>query len=38
MAHIRFGITWIPDEDIEQMVAERERLLRDRARLATDGG
>ena len=38
MAHIRFGITWIPDEDFEQMVAERERLLRDRARLATDGG
>ena len=38
MAHIRFGITWIPDEDFEQMVAERERLLRDRARPAADGG
>ncbi len=38
MAHVRLGITWIPDEDFEQMVAERERLLRDRARLATDGG
>jgi hypothetical protein len=37
MAHIRFGITWIPDEDFEQMVAERERLL-DRARPAADGG
>ena len=39
MAHIRFGITWIPDEDFEEMVAERERLLRERdERLATDGG
>ena len=38
MAHIRFGITWIPDEDFEQMVAERERLLKDRPRLTTDGG
>ena len=37
MAHIRFGITWIPDEDFEQMVAEREQL-RDRARPAADGG
>ncbi len=35
MAHIRFGITWIPDEDFEQMVAEREQQ---KARLATDGG
>ena len=38
MAHIRFGITWIPDEDFEQMVAEREQLLKDRAQLAADGG
>ena len=38
MAHIRFGITWIPDEDFEQMVAERERILADRARPAADGG
>ena len=38
MAHIRLGITWIPDEDFEQMVAERERLLSDRAQLAADGG
>ena len=35
MAHIRFGITWIPDEDFEQMVAERERK---KQQLATDGG
>ena len=35
MAHIRFGITWIPDEDFEQMVAERERL---KARPVSDGG
>jgi mono/diheme cytochrome c family protein len=38
MAHVRLGITWIPDEDFEQMIAERERLLRDRARPAADGG
>lgn len=25
MAHVRFGMTYIPDEDFEQMVAERER-------------
>ncbi|MBL4820830.1 MAG: hypothetical protein JKY98_07555, partial [Gammaproteobacteria bacterium] len=25
MAHVRFGITWIPDEDFEQMLAEREQ-------------
>jgi len=36
MAHIRFGITWIPDEDFEHMVAEREQLLK--RQLATDGG
>ena len=36
MAHVRFGITWIPDEDFEQMVAERERRLGER--LATDDG
>lgn len=35
MAHIRFGITWIPDEDFEKMVAERERL---KARPVSDGG
>ena len=35
MAHIRFGITWIPDGDFEQMVAERERK---KQQLATDGG
>ena len=34
MAHIRFGITWIPDEDFAQMVAERERR---KEQLATDG-
>jgi mono/diheme cytochrome c family protein len=28
MAHIRFGITWIPDEDFEEMVAEREARQR----------
>ncbi len=30
MAHIRFGMTYIPDEEFEQMVAERERILRER--------
>ena len=35
MAHIRFGITWIPDEDFERMVAEREQ--RQRTRPAADG-
>jgi hypothetical protein len=29
MAHIRFGMTWIPDEEFEQMVAERERRLKE---------
>ena len=39
MAHIRFGITWIPDDDFELMLAERERLLSERdARLATEQG
>jgi hypothetical protein len=32
MAHIRFGITYIPDEDFQQMLAERERVLAERAR------
>ncbi len=36
MAHIRFGITWIPDEDFERMVAEREQ--RQRTRPAAGGG
>jgi hypothetical protein len=31
MAHIRFGITYIPDEDFQQMLAERERVLAERA-------
>jgi len=35
MGHIRFGMTYIPDEDFERMVAERER--RDN-RPAADGG
>jgi hypothetical protein len=30
MAHIRFGMTNIPDQDFEQMIAERERVLRER--------
>ena len=30
MAHVRFGMTYIPDEDFEEMIAERERILRDR--------
>ena len=34
MAHTRFGITWIPDEDFAEMVAERERR---KEQLATDG-
>ena len=29
MAHIRFGMTQIPDGDFEQMIAERERLLQE---------
>ena len=37
MAHIRFGITWIPDEDFAQMVAERERDNMARRPVA-DGG
>jgi mono/diheme cytochrome c family protein len=35
MAHIRFGITWIPDEEFGQMVAEREQ---EKQQLATDDG
>jgi len=31
MAHIRFGITYIPDEDFQEMLAERERVLAERA-------
>ena len=31
MAHIRFGMTYIPDEDFAQMQAERERVLQERA-------
>jgi|TARA_B100002003_G_scaffold248462_1_gene282339 hypothetical protein len=38
MAHIRFGHTWIPDKDFEQMVAERERLLQERDGSAGGGG
>ena len=38
MAHVRFGMTYIPDEDFAEMVAERERLLRERTRPAADGG
>ena len=38
MAHTRFGMTYIPDEDFAEMVAERERVLRDRARPAADDG
>jgi hypothetical protein len=30
MAHIRMGITWVEDEDFQQMVEERERVLRER--------
>ncbi|MDE0082319.1 MAG: hypothetical protein OXT72_06705 [Gammaproteobacteria bacterium] len=30
MAHIRFGMTNIPDEDFEQLLAERERLRQER--------
>ncbi len=30
MAHIRFGITWLTDEDFAEIVAERERLWRER--------
>ena len=40
MAHIRFGMTYIPDEDFERMVAERERILREKENrpAADDGG
>jgi mono/diheme cytochrome c family protein len=39
MAHTRFGMTYIPDEDFADMVAERERILRQRDnRPAADGG
>jgi hypothetical protein len=31
MAHIRFGMTYIPDEDFAEMQAERERILAERA-------
>jgi hypothetical protein len=34
MAHIRFGLTWIPDDEFAEMVAEREQLQKDRARPA----
>ena len=30
MAHIRFGMTYIPDEDFAQMLEERERILAER--------
>jgi hypothetical protein len=32
MAHIRFGMTYIPDEDFAEMLAEREQALQERAR------
>ena len=35
MAHVRFGLTYIPDEDFAEMVAERERR---KEQLATDDG
>ena len=39
MAHIRFGMTYIPDEDFARMVAEREQILREReSRPAADDG
>jgi len=31
MAHIRFGITYIPDDEFQQMLEERERMLEERA-------
>jgi len=31
MAHVRLGITYIPDEDFQEMLAERERVLAERA-------
>jgi hypothetical protein len=31
MAHIRFGLTYIPDEDFQQMLEERERVLAERS-------
>ena len=38
MGHIRFGITWLEDEEFETLVQEREQLLRERERLAADDG
>jgi hypothetical protein len=32
MAHIRMGITYIPDEEFQEMLAERERVLAERER------
>ncbi len=30
MGHIRFGITWLEDEEFEELVEERMELLRER--------
>jgi hypothetical protein len=31
MAHIRFGLTYIPDDEFQQMLEERERILAEQA-------
>jgi mono/diheme cytochrome c family protein len=36
MSHLRFGITWYEDEEFENMVAERERVLTERQRQAEE--
>jgi len=39
MAHLRFGLTYIPDEAFEEMLVERERIIREReAGPAADDG
>ena len=37
MGHIRFGITWLEDNEFEELVEEREDLLRQRT-IAQEGG
>ena len=36
MSHLRFGITWYEDEEFENLVAERERVLTERQRQAEE--
>ena len=38
MGHIRFGLTWLEDDEFAELVQERERLLSEQAAPAADGG